>query len=304
MGLGAVTVKDNSVEMIPFKHITLLGFGEVGQILAAPLGERGAVKIKAYDIDFAQDGSPQSQAARRLGVPIAASAADATDGADLIVSAVTAGSAADAADALLQSICPGTIFADLNSVAPETKKAIATAAEQAGARFVEVAVMAAFPPAGLRTPMLLGGPHAEELNSVFQALGLNTTFYSATVGRASSVKMCRSIMVKGLEALALECMLTARRYGVEQDVSNSLTDNFPGQDVPKFAGYLMSRALLHGRRRSEEMFEVAKTVQDVGLEARMSLPIAETQAWAAELGQALDRELLEKPQLQALLDVL
>ena len=129
-------------------------------------------------------------------------------------------------------------------------------------------------------------------------------FHSAEIGRASSVKMCRSIIIKGLEALMTESMLAARHYGVTDEVLASLAETFPGRDTPRLAGYMMSRALLHGRRRSEEMLEVAATIEDAGLKATMSRPTAALQAWAAELGKTLDPTLLDNPDLAAILNAL
>jgi 3-hydroxyisobutyrate dehydrogenase-like beta-hydroxyacid dehydrogenase len=114
--------------------------------------------------------------------------------------------------------------------------------------------------------------------------------------------MCRSIMIKGLEALTTECMLTARHYGVEREVLASLGDTLPHKDWPTLARYVMSRALIHGRRRAEEMREVARTVQEAGLAPLQSTATAERQDWAADQGKVLPRELIDGTELTPLLD--
>jgi hypothetical protein len=116
--------------------------------------------------------------------------------------------------------------------------------------------------------------------------------------------MCRSIMIKGLEALATECMLSARHYGVEQHVLASLADTLPHKDWPGLAHYVIGRALLHGRRRAEEMREVAHTVEETGLAPILSQAIAERQDWAFEQGRKLPPGILKEADLPELLDAL
>jgi 3-hydroxyisobutyrate dehydrogenase-like beta-hydroxyacid dehydrogenase len=150
----------------------------------------------------------------------------------------------------------------------------------------------------------LAGPHAEAFVAAAEGLGMNLKVFSAEIGGASSVKMCRSIMIKGLEALTTECMLTARHYGVEEHVLASLGDTLPHPDWRGLARYVMSRALIHGKRRSEEVMEVAVTVDEAGVPPMMSRAIAERQALAAEQGRMLPKEVLASGSLDELLDTL
>jgi 3-hydroxyisobutyrate dehydrogenase len=152
--------------------------------------------------------------------------------------------------------------------------------------------------------MLLGGPHAAAFAELGAPLGMRLRVFSERIGGASSVKMCRSVMIKGLEALTTECMLAARHYGVEREVLRTLGDTLPHEDWPGLAAYVMSRALLHGRRRAEEMREAARTVSEAGVEPLLSRAIAECQDWAWERGRRVDRDALAAPDLDALLDAL
>jgi 3-hydroxyisobutyrate dehydrogenase len=289
-----------STNLIP---VTLIGFGEVGQVLATDLLKLGSVSITAYDIAFARPASPQLAAAKHANVRIASTPGEAVAEAHLIISAVTAGSALEAARSFAAEVDPDAFIMDVNSVAPSTKRAIADLFVKGG-RYVEAAVMAPVAPNRLQTVILLGGPHAEAVHPLLRTLGFAAKPHSAELGRASSVKMCRSIMIKGIEALMTECMLASRHYGVTDEVLASLTDTFKDRDLRKFAAYMVSRALVHGRRRSEEMLEVAATVEDTGLAATMSRPTAALQAWAAQQGAHLDRALLDKPELDRLLAAL
>ena len=282
-------------------RVAIIGFGEVGRILAQDLHEVGVPTIAVFDTAFADVGSGASRAADQATVVKCASAAEAAAGAGFILSAVTAGSALDAARSVTSSI-GDAFFVDLNSVSPSTKRAAAEEIDAAGGRYVEAAVMASVPPKRIRTPMLFGGRFAEDFLPIATALGFSAKVYSSQLGAASSVKMCRSIMIKGLEALTLECMLTARAYGVEADVLSSLGDTLPHADWSKLARYLIGRSLQHGKRRAEEMREVARTVSEIGVEPLLAAPTAERQDWAFAQAGLLPAGMVADSGLQDLLD--
>lgn len=268
------------------RSICLLGFGEVGQTLAEDLP---SYHLTAWDLLFADPASKPAKALAGRGVTAGESAEAAVAEADLVVSAVTAAQDLAAALAVADGLRPGAFFLDFNSASPEMKRRSAAIVNGAGGRYVEAAVMAPIGPRRIATPMLLGGPHAEAFLPAGRAVGFaGMSFFSPDYGKASAAKMCRSVMVKGIEALLTESMITARHYGVEQTVLDSLSDLFPLGDWPKLARYMISRALEHGTRRAEEMREVARTVADAGLTPLLSSAIAERQDWSAARKQALD----------------
>jgi 3-hydroxyisobutyrate dehydrogenase len=284
-------------------RIALIGLGEVGGVFARDLRAGGHSITAVFDIALADPASKAARQAREQSLPLAASTAAAAMAADLVISAVTAGSALAAAEASAAGLAHGPIFLDLNSVSPGTKREAAAVVTAAGGRYVEAAVMTSVPPHGIRSPMLLGGPQAAAFLPLAEALGMRAQLFSDAVGGASSVKMCRSIMVKGMEALVTECLLTARHYGVEREVLASLADTLPHEDWAGLARYMMGRALIHGRRRAEEMREVARTVTEAGLEPLQSAATAERQDWAALRGAALPAEALRTEDLGRFLDL-
>ena len=243
-------------------HIGLIGFGEVGRIFARDLGALGVGRITAFDPLFADPASKASLAAAEAGIQPSASAAEAVRDADLVISAVTAAQAMVAARSVLGALKPGAFLLDVNSASPGVKQAASDEVDAAGGRYVEAAVMSSVPPKGLRTPMLLGGAHAGAFLDFAKDLDLSAKVFSERVGPASATKMCRSVMIKGVEALLAECLLSARHYGVEKTVLASLGDLLPNPDWENHARYMISRSLLHGKRRAEEMREVARTVED------------------------------------------
>ncbi len=276
-------------------RICLVGFGEVGQILADDLAQRGAKNLVAWDVQFDQPNSIPSQGLHTREMSAASDAPSAARDAQLVISAVTAAQDAHAARSVVPGLARGAFYLDLNSVSPEMKTEVAAIVEAAGARYVEGAVMSPIGPKRIASPILLGGPHAEDFLQLAQALGFaGASVFAPQVGKASAAKMCRSVMVKGIEALLTESMLAARKHGVESTVLSSLTDLFPGPDWRRLAQYMISRSLIHGTRRAEEMREVAHTVANTGLAPHMSAACAERQDWAAQYRAAADADTLEE----------
>jgi 3-hydroxyisobutyrate dehydrogenase-like beta-hydroxyacid dehydrogenase len=280
-------------------RFAVIGFGEVGQILAQDLAAADCEVAGVFDLKF---GDPASIPSRAATAPYraASSAPDAVRGAQLIVCSVTAEQGLQAARSVAGGVEPGAFFLDVNSVSPGVKRRSAEAVAAAGGRYVEAAVMTAVPPHRIKSPMLLGGPNAAAFLEMAGPLGFNARVYSEEIGKASAVKMCRSVMIKGMEALITESCLTARRLGVEQDVLASLGETLPVPDWEAFARYMISRSLQHGRRRAEEMREVARTVSEAHVEPLMSASIAQRQDIAAELGKGVDL----KQDLGGILDAL
>lgn len=262
--------------------VALIGLGEVGRILAEDLAGKAA--LAAWDVDFARADSIASVNAHALGLAPASSPAAAVTDADVVVSAVTAEHDVAAATAAAAGIRAGAFFLDLNSASPGSKQASAAVVDGAGGRYVEGAVMAPVPPKRIASPILLGGPHGEDFLPVARDLGFaGARFYDVTLGKASATKMCRSVMIKGVETLLTESMLTARAWGIEQEVLASLNDLLPVGDWDAVARYMISRSLEHGRRRAEEMREVARTVAEAGVPALMSDACARRQDLTADL---------------------
>jgi 3-hydroxyisobutyrate dehydrogenase-like beta-hydroxyacid dehydrogenase len=270
-------------------RIALVGYGEVGRILAEDLRRRD-LRVRAYDVKLdgpgAESGAPLRAHAAACGTALAASHAEVTAGADLVVSAVTASQAVPVAQACAPAIARGAYFLDFNSASPGAKIRAAQLIDAAGGRYVEGAVMTSVPPYRIRVPLLLGGPHAADLEPALRALGFDAKVGDERLGVASATKMCRSVMIKGLEAMVIECFTTARAYGVEDRVLASLQETFPGIDWEKQGAYFFQRVIEHGRRRAEEVREVAHTVREAGLEPWSAAGTAERQAWVADLADA------------------
>jgi 3-hydroxyisobutyrate dehydrogenase-like beta-hydroxyacid dehydrogenase len=264
-------------------HVGLVGYGEVGRILAEDLRKDG-IKVSTYDIKLGDErAKPLQDHAAAIGVELASSHADLAARADFIVSAVTASQAVPVAQACAPAVKKGAWFLDFNSASPGAKQRAAALIDGAGGRYVEGAVMTSLPPYRIKVPLLLGGGGARELAPLLVELGFNAKVASDELGVASAVKMCRSVMIKGMEAMVIEAFTTARAYGVEDAVLASLKETFPGIDWEKQGAYFFQRVIEHGRRRSEEVREVAETVREIGLTPWSAQGTAERQGWVADL---------------------
>ncbi len=264
-------------------HIAFVGFSEAAQLFSRDLRDQRPLRISAYDLLFGDAETDLRNRAVELDVEMAASAAEAIVGADLIVSAVTASATAAVADEVARTIERDQFYLDINSVAPGTKRRAAQSIGDAGGRFVEAAVMSPIPPHGIAAPMAIGGAHAQALAPLLAPLGFNVEVVSDELGVASAIKMCRSIMTKGMEALMVECMVAARSYGVDKRVIDSLDATLPGVDWGQRARYAMGRVIRHGRRRAEEAREAAAMVAALGIEPHMANATAARQQWVADL---------------------
>lgn len=263
--------------------IGLVGYGEVGRILAEDLRQQ-QVKVSAYDIKLGgnQAGALREHAGTH-GVALVTSHAELAARADLIVSAVTASQAVAVAKSCAPAMKKDAFFLDFNSASPGAKQRAAVVIDAAGGRYVEGAVMTSVPPYRIKVPLLLGGADAEALAPRLNEFGFSAKVASTELGVSSAVKMCRSIMVKGFEAMTIECFTTARAYGVEDAVLASLQETFPGIDWEKQGAYFFQRVIEHGRRRTEELREVAETVREIGLTPWTAEGAAERQTFIADL---------------------
>jgi len=264
-------------------QIALIGYGEVGRILGEDLRAVGH-EATAFDLKLRSDaGKPMRAHAAAHRVTLAESHGDAVRSAELVVSAVTASQTVAAAEACARGLRAGSFFLDLNSASPGAKLTAAEHIARGGGRYVEGAVMTSVPPHRIKVPLLLGGPHAGALLPALDDLGFAARVASDQLGIASATKMCRSVMIKGLEAMVIESFSAARRYGVEGALIKSLRETFPGVDWEKQAAYFFQRVIEHGRRRAEEMREAAATVREAGLQPWSAAATAERQTWVADL---------------------
>lgn len=268
-----------------FPDIAFVGFGEAAQAITSGWTPPETTAVRAYDLKLAgpDDGGPMRNRCATAGIEPHGNAGAALAGVGLVFCLVTADQALAAARSCAGELAPGTLWLDGNSCAPQTKQLAAEVIEAAGGRYVDVAIMAPVHPKRHEVPLLLSGPHASVAAELLSRLGMRPSVAGETVGDASSIKMLRSVMIKGLEALTSECLLAARRAGVEDAVIASMQASDPGIDWRARGAYNLERMLVHGTRRASEMEEVCATLSAFGLPDWMSRGTVEWQRRLADL---------------------
>ncbi len=267
-------------------NVAFIGMGEAGRAFVGGWGQGGSLAIAAYDIKTERPETADAMRAQYedLGIRGCARAAEAVTGASLVFCTVTADQAVAAAEQAARHLERGAFWCDCNSCAPSSKRQAAEVIEAAGARYVDVAVMAPVHPKRHMVPLLISGPHAVAVQPVLESLPMVPRVVTGEVGAASSIKMIRSVMVKGLEALTAECMLAAVAAGVEEEVLDSFARSHPGTDWRGRTVYNLERAMRHGARRAAEMEEVARTLTDLGLPDDMARATVGWQRRLSETG--------------------
>ena len=260
--------------------VAILGFGEAAQTFCAD--QRWSPPCAAYDIKTDNPSERESKLSdySAHNVRSCVTAAEAVSATGCVFSLVTADQALDAARHAAQHIAPGTLFLDMNSVAPQRKKAAAGAISAAGGRYVDVAIMAPVQPKALSVPLLVSGPDADAASRVLGDTGFDKVrTVGDEIGQASAIKMVRSVMIKGIEALTAECLLAAAAAGLTNDVLDSL-----GGDWGARANYNLERMLVHGHRRAAEMDEVCATLESLGIQPLLTRAAIERQRALGEVG--------------------
>ncbi len=245
---------------------TFVGFGEAGRAFASA-GARAFDRKTLHE----RERGAMLAAFDAAGVEGMDDAASALSGAQVVLSLVTADQALAAAHDCAPLLGAGALWLDMNSVAPGTKRRAAEAIEASGGRYVDVAVMAPVLPARKTVPLSVSGPHAQAALEALTMLGFaNVAVAGRAIGDASAIKMIRSVMVKGLEALSAECALAADRAGVTDAMIASLDASWKAQSWGERFDYNLDRMMAHGLRRAAEMEEVAVTLEDLGVDPVMT----------------------------------
>lgn len=248
--------------------IAIIGFGEAGHMFGQQLAPH--YDVHAYDV--IQDASMQLKATS-ADVTFHSDMVGAVRDAKYVFSLVTGDQAMVVARAASKHLGAEQYFLEMNSVSGETKKANALICPN----LVDVAIMSPVYPKQLDVPLLVSHPDGASLAIQLKELGLNVAFIGPEIGQAAAIKMCRSLMIKGMEALTLECFQTARNFGIEAHVKASLHESFPDMGWNEGrVDYWFERVATHGLRRATEMQEVAQTVKGAQLQAHMANSIVET----------------------------
>lgn len=269
--------------------IGFLGYGEAARAFRGGLARDG-LSFLAHDLKLVAGDDAMRQAMLDDGARPCHSVAELSE-ADWVFSAVTADQSLLAIEPLLPHLRARQVVFDINSVSPDRKRETSLRVERAGARYIDMAVMAPVHPRKHATPVLIAGPDADILLPDLLALGFSASIAAGGPGAATAIKMVRSVFVKGLEAITVETLLAAEASGCLEAIVASISGSYPGLDWPRFAEYQFQRTTVHGARRSAEMRECAATLDALGLSGALAHAIADIQADMGRIGPVAGDDL-------------
>ena len=279
--------------------IALLGFGEAGSAIARGLcveggwrgtprpGDNAPRRVIAIDTALDQDarGTALGKEARRLEVAIEGRYTPALAEADLVISAVQGEHALEAARSAAAHLKKGAYYLDLCTVTGNMSDEDRTLIEAAGGRYIDIAVMGGFFKQGIKAPMLVAGPDVEPVVAWMNESGFAATVLGPKPGSASSVKMLRSVLMKGVEALGVEAYVAAQRQGILKEVMGCMGD-VDAIGFANFVAMLVQTHTVHAQRRWEEMELVGQTLRETGVEPLMTEVIVRSHRRTVDAGIA------------------
>ena len=265
-------------------RLGLVGYGEVGSTLGRGLRGAGLERVAAYD-KYAFDG-PYADLiqtrAREAGVTLVRSPGELAEAADLILG-VTPGSASlESADALASSLSACHVFLDLASATPKIKLGVAERLSATGALLGDASIMGT-PKDGYAMAMLSSGPAGERMPDALVPWGMQIEYVGPRLGTASGIKILRSVLLKGIEALTDEMLLAARHYGLDEAVLASASKTLARPWMATVDSVTPS-GVIHAKRRAEEIEMSAEAVADAGVEPIMARAIVQRLRWKESLG--------------------
>lgn len=254
------------------RSVSFIGYGELADALGGGLTDAG-VHVRAYVRPRSDGGAARARRERMLkaGVEACGTIAAAVSDVDVVIAAVPAAAASEVVDACVRHLRPGQLYVDPTSSLPNMKRSAAESVELTGAEYVDVAVVGTVVTAGARVPMLAAGRGAARWEEEALALGLNVTAIDGAAGDAALVKLLRSVFMKGRDALVLEMLLAARRYGVHEAVLASIGGPAEQVPFPSLADRVMCSLAVYAERRADELADAASLLDEAGVDPVMTL---------------------------------
>lgn len=281
--------------------VAIIGLGEVGLTFAEALVAAGI----AVPAACARRPSPEVKArAAAAGITLHGAVGPWLAGADVVISAVVGGAAVAVAQAAMPHMTRGAVYADFTTARPQDMQAAAAVAEGAGLLFADVAIMGGVTLAGARTPLLCAGPGAARLAELLAPLhGEIRVLPDSAAGDAVALKLLRSVFVKGMEALAVECLTLAESKGLRRALYDNLAD-IDRAALPDFLDMLVRTHVIHAARRRQEVESAEAQLRETGFEPRVTAAVESVFARTcrATAGQAIDPAISVQDALALLME--
>ena len=254
------------MSMSPELHrIALVGAGEVARCYGP------ALKSAGVEISFLlvrRETPAARELARQLQAELCLAPGEAWRGLDAVISAVTGAQAAAVAQAVLPCLPPGSLYMDLCTGEPQDMEVMEELARQRDVDFADIAIMGSVPTTGVRTSLLGAGKGAERAAAFWQAQGAAMRVLPGKAGDAMRLKLLRSLMTKGLEALAIENLMLAERMGLREELHEVLRD-LDHHGLRHFMELCLRTHLVHGVRRRDEVLQVKRQIEQAGIAPRV-----------------------------------
>jgi 3-hydroxyisobutyrate dehydrogenase-like beta-hydroxyacid dehydrogenase len=287
-------------------RFAILGFGELGSALAGSLAAVPGSGLTVFTRARSGDRAAQlEESLRELGATAAGSAGEAVRGAEVVIAAVPGSASAEVFESCAAALEPATLYADLSSAAPRDKVRAAGRAAEGGVRYADAAVLGTVAAGGGAVPILASGDGAAVLRDLLAPAGIRVEAADAPAGHASTVKLLRSVYLKGRDALIAEMLAAAQRLGLVDAVIDSIASAPSEQgSFDELADRVLKALAVHAERRAGELELSGELVRGTGVEPLMAEAGAERLRRIAALGL---RDALggERPQdANAVLDAL
>ncbi|NQS89905.1 NAD(P)-dependent oxidoreductase [Patescibacteria group bacterium] len=252
--------------------IGFIGFGKVASELSKGLQGSGLFEIWVYDkivLDPVKKSKIEERA-KELNVKLSKDNGSLTRACKTILCTVTIDAALEAAKETALFLNEQKTYIDLNSTSPGMKREIAHIIEKTGANFIEGAILGAIGSYGFQVPIMVCGKKAKKFQHFMNQIGMSITYIGQEIGKASTVKMLRSVFAKGVEALLVEMLQGAVRYGVESYVMEDISRYMDNHSFLSIANDWLITHPIDAERRFWEMEQVVKTLREVGINPIMA----------------------------------
>lgn len=257
-------MSDMSIVGLQNPRIGVIGFGEVGQAFVPNILKK-TDNVYVYDILLEEEDNRLAAQIEKVGAKIAKDNGEIAETCDLIFSLVPSASATDVAREVGQKIKEGSVFLDLTTSTPQIKLTNEQLIQARGGIYVDIAIMSTVASERHRVPLLISGEHSEQIKDFLEDYGFNGEAISRPTGAAASIKLIRSIFMKGFEALMLETMITAEKYGVREEVLDSISTTVRNNGFRGLAELSMRTHMIHKQRRYKEVGDSLSLIKEADL---------------------------------------
>lgn len=252
-------------------NIAMIGGGMVGQCYAQAFAAAG---LKVCGIWDTKHGEALRRVAEQLGTTLYSDAGPWLADADVVISAVFGSAALTVAGAALPAMRRGAFYVDMTTADPDDMARADQLATASGQHFVDVAITGAVNLQMAATPLLCAGTEAARVVEIYRRIGAPIQAVGERPGDAASLKLLRSVFTKGLEALTIECLATAEKRGLTEQLHVVLSD-IDQMPLRTLMESLVQTHIPHAGRRSVEVQEASRQVSMAGLQPLVTTAVGQ-----------------------------